>query len=352
MRKKTLILKFIDTQKEYLFEDKVFVIKDKKLIENLEKPSIKNYESKLVIKTMDDTHISDVIQIKVNMSETGYFLVSFAKGSLEEEKRKSLLEEISGLKSNAVQTNSTQLRKAKKLCEILNKYKPIYVTFINDGEFRVNATKLSLEHLEFPLLLLNKPIKKKFFIGFKHKKVKLKKKKEVKEDGLQQEEKEIKQPKKIKQPRLVYSPFSLFEVDYIFVFLFAALGSFGVLTCVFEAVNKESIAIFLGILGLAFALVLAISVQSTVYKKGKLINPWLRVYLCFYIIVGIVGGIIGGYFISKGVLKTEIEDFDYKKVIIISSLISVPAMLSSLLSSMLINMLVKKKYQKGNEKGH
>ena len=84
MKKKTLVFKFTDSNKEYLFEDKVFVIEDKTLIENLEKPSIKNSESKLVIKSLNDSHVSDVIQIKVNMSETGYFLVNFSKDSLNE----------------------------------------------------------------------------------------------------------------------------------------------------------------------------------------------------------------------------------------------------------------------------
>ena len=341
MKKKTLMLKFSDNNKEFLFEDKVFVIEDKKLVENLEKPSIKNTDSTLVIKSMNDTHITDVIQVKVNMSETGYFLVSFAKDSLDEEKRKSLLDEIAKLKSNAVQTNSTQLKKAKKLVEILNKYKPIYASFINDGEYKVNITKLSLEELKFPLLVLKKP-EKKFMVHAKPTKEKQKPQKE----NVKPQEKSEKPKKEPKKPKKVYSSFPLFAADYLFVLLFALLCSFGTITAIFEFQNKENIAIFLLVLAIAFALILALAVQSTIYKKGKLINPLLRLYIIIYIVIGVAGGIVGGFYVSQLVLKTEIEDFDYNKLLIMSSAISGAACLSSLITSILINLISKRKYNK------
>lgn len=326
MKKKPLILKFSDSEKEYSFEDKLFIIEDKDLIKNLEKTSIKNSESKLVIKSLDNTHISDVIQIKVNMSETGYFLVNFPKDTLDEEKRTSLLDEIETLKSDAVQTKSTQLSKAKSLCEILNKYEPIYVSFVNNGEFHIDTNKLASGTLNFPLLVLKKE-KAHFLFNKTHVRSRNNKNKDAKD-------------------KKTYSSFPLFEADYIFILLFAALGTFGILTCIFEIMNKESISIFLGILGLAFVVVLAISVQATMYKKGNLINPYMRLYLCPFIIVGIVIGIVSGFFVSKLLLKTKIENFDYSKLILLSSLISAPVMLSSLASSMLVNIIIKKRYSK------
>ena len=322
MKKKNLILKFTDSGKEFLFEDKVFVIEDKKLVENLEKPSIKNSESKVVIKTLNDAHISDVVQIKINMNETGTFLASFQKDSLSEEKRSELLKEIGGLKSNAVQSNSTQLKKAIKLVSILNKYKPIYVTFINDGQYKVNITKLSSVDLKFPILVLNKPAKK-FTIHPKSKK-----------DNQQK----------------VYEAFSLFEVDYLFVMLFALLGSFGIITAIFEFMNKQNVAIFLAIMAFAFAFILILAVQSTLYKKGKLINPFLRIYLILFILLGVAGGIVGGYYLSKLVFKTEIADFNFKYLIINSSVVALPVMLSSLVTSLLANAVVKKRYQKAQKR--
>lgn len=326
MKKKTLVFKFTDSGKEFSFDDKVFVIEDKKLVENLEKPSIKNAESKLVIKSLNDTHVSDVIQLKINMNETGHFLVSFEKDSLSEDKRKALLEEIGKLKSNAVQTNSTQLKKAKQVLVILNKYKPIYSTFINDGEFKVNTSKLALEEINFPLLVLKKP-EKKFMVKAKT---------------------SSKPSKPGSKRQNTYSSFSLFSPDYLFVLLFALLCAFGTITALFEFKNGENIGVFLVILAFAFAFVLVLAVQSTCYKKGKLINPLLRYYLIIFILIGVAGGIVGGYFISKLVLKTEIADFDYKKLIIHSSIISAPVCLSALSTSRLANLVVKRKYEKKN----
>ena len=325
MKKKAVVFKFSDNDREYLFENKLFVIEDKKLIENLEKPSIKNGESKLLIHSLNDTHISDVIQVKINMNETGHFLVSFAKDSVPEEKRTALLEEIAKLKSSAAQTNSTQLKKAIRVVEILNKYRPIYATFINDGEYKVNISKLSLREYNFPLLVFEKPAKK-FVVRPKTKKEKAAK------DG--------------SKPAKQYSGFSLFAPDYAFVFLFALLCAFGTITAMFEFMNKENIAVFLVILAVAFAFVLILSVQSTLYKKGKLINPFLRYYLIIFILLGVAGGIVGGYFVSKLVLKTEIEGFDYKKLIMYSSAISAVVCLSALTTSRIANLVVKKKYEK------
>ena len=327
MKKKSVVFKFADSEKEFLFEDKVFVIEDKSLVEVLCKPSIKNPGSNLLIKSLNDTNISDVVQIKVNMNETGYFLFSFTKDSLDETKRKSLLEEIGGLKSNAAQTNSTQLKKTLKLIEIVKKYKPIYASLVNDGIYKINISKLSQTELNFPILVLNKPSKKLVF--------KPKKRAKKSKNG------DIK-------PQKTYDAFPLFGLDHAFVLLFTLLGSFGVITSIFEFMNKESIAIFLVILAVAFAFILVLSVQSTLYKKTKLINPFFRYYLIIFIIIGVAGGIVSGYFVSKLVLKTEIEDFDYKKLIILSSTISLPIMLSSLSTSRVANLIIKKRKEKKN----
>ena len=271
---------------------------------------------------MNDTHIADVIQVKINMNETGHFLVSFPKDGLDEAKRKALLEEIGKLKSNAAQTNSTQLKKAKTLVAILNKYKPIYATFINDGQYKVNISKLSLEEFLFPLLVLKKP-EKKYIAQPKTSKTKDKSTKTKKN----------------------YQGFPVFAVDYLFVLLFSLLSAFGTITAIFEFWNEKNIGIFLAILAVVFAFILILSVQSTVYKKGKIINPFLRYYLVVFVLLGVAGGIVGGYFVSKLVLKTEIPDFDYKKLIIIASAISLPVCLSALSTSRLANLVVKRKYK-------
>ena len=314
MKKKTFCLKFKNQDREFLFEDKVFVIEDKKLVTELEKPAYKNVESELVIKSMNDLHISDVIQIKVNLAETGYFLVSFQKDSLPEEKRKLLLEEISSLKSNAVQTNSTQLKKARKLVEILNKYQPIYASFVNNGTYKVNITKLSEEELKFPVLVLNKVENRRVFkFGSKSKNS--------------------------------YDTFPLFNAEYVFIMLFALLGSFGIFSAVFEVLNKQTIAIFLCILAAAFVFVLIVAMYNAIYKKGRIKNPLIRYYLCIFIIVGIALGITAGYFVCKYLFKTEIEDFNYMKCLYFSVPIALVSLLSSAFTCSIANLIMKKKQE-------
>ena len=85
--------------------------------------------------------------------------------------------------------------------------------------------------------------------------------------------------------------------------------------------------------------------QSAIYHKGKLRNPFTRYYMIVYIVLGIAGGIVGSYFISKYGFKTEITDFDYKKLIIMSSLISAVALLSSVSTSRIANLIIKKRRQ-------
>ena len=314
MKKKTFCLQFKNDERKFLFEDKVFVITDKNLISELKKPAYKNIESELYIKSLG-IHISNVIQVKINLSETGYFLVSFEKESLNDEKRKKLLDDISSLRSKAVQTNSTQLNKTKKLVEILNKYHPIYATFINNGIYKVNITKVSQEELKFPILVLDEPKKNNFF-------------------------------KFNKSSTKSYSSFPLFDTEYLFILLFSLLGAFGICTATFEIMNKQSIAIFLSIVGFAFTVILIIAMASAIYKKGEIKNPFLRYYLCLFILLGIALGIVGGYFMSKFMFKTEIEDFNYSRFLLISILVSVVALLSSVSTSRLANLIIKRKHNK------
>ena len=338
MEKQNLVLGFKDQENEFVFENKAFLIQDKTLLDNLSKPNIKNQGSSMIIKSLNDTHISDVIQIKINVAETGHFLASFAKETLDEEKRNQLLKNIGTLKSDEIPTIDTQFKKIQELLGILSKSEPIYVTFANTGDIKIEFQKLEELSLAFPLLVLEQP-KKKFDI-------KIGKPKKEREPKVRPE----KEPRKLKEkPIKNYEPFSLFDIDYIFALIFALLGSFAITASVFELMNKEGIAAFLIVLGVVFTITLVIAVYSTVYKKCQVRNPWLRYYLAIYIIIGIAGGIVTSYFICKGVLKTEIEDFDYKKMMLISIPISVVALLSSIESCRLANIFMKMRMNKKSQ---
>ena len=325
MENQLLVLKFKDQEQEYSFENNVFVLEDKKLIQNLSKPNIKNQDSDLIIKSLNDTHVADVIQVKINVGDTGTFLVSFNKESLSDESRSKLLEEIGKLKNTETPSIELQSQKIKELLGILNNFAPIYATFANTGDIKFNLEDVVDFDLSFPLLVLKQPEKKLIF----------KVSKSQKSD--KQENQEIK-PEKVKKE---YHPFALFSSDYFFGLFFALLAAFSITASVFELMNKQGIAAFLIVLAVALTITLVIAVTSIIYKKGELRNPWLRYYIGIYVLVGIVAGVVASFFICKGVLKTEIADFNYKKMILISSLISASLLLSLTLSR-LVNIIFMK----------
>lgn len=329
-----LIFGFKEKETEYSFENKVFVVSDRALIENISKPNIKNQNSSLVIKSLNDLPVFDVVQIKVNVAETGHFLVSFNKETFNEEQRTELLKEIGTLKSDETPTVDSQFKKIQDLLGILVKYQPIYTTFANTGTIKIEQLKLEQIEVSFPLLVLNLP-KKKFSIMVGRTK-KEKAPREEKKNDTQPKEKEV----------VNYEPFDLFSVEYLFIFLFSLLGSFAVAAAVFELMNKKGIAAFLIVLAAVFAITLVIAVRAAVYKKTKLKNPWLRYYLVIFIVLGIAAGIVSSYFICKGVLKTEIENFEYKKMMLISIPIAVVTMLSSIETSRILNIFFKKRAER------
>ena len=329
-----LIFGFKEKETEFSFENKIFVVSDKTLIENISKPNIKNQNSSLIIKSLNDLPVFDVVQIKVNVAETGHFLVSFDKETFNEEQRTELLKEIGTLKSDETPTVDSQFKKIHDLLGILAKHQPIYATFANTGSIKIEQPKLEEIEVSFPLLVLNLP-KKKFSIMVGRTK-KEKAPHPEKENSSQPKEKEV----------VNYEPFDLFSVEYLFIFFFALLGSFAVAAAVFELMNKKGIAAFLIVLAAVFAITLVIAVHAAVYKKTKLKNPWLRYYLVIFVVLGIAAGIVSSYFICKGVLKTEIENFEYKKMMLISIPIAIVAMLSSIETSRILNIFFKKRAER------
>ena len=349
MENLNLVLKFKDQEQEYSFENKVALVEDKKLIQNLSRPNIKNQDSSLLIKSLNETHISDVIQIKINVAETGAFLVSFEKGSLPEETRTKLLEEIGKLKNTDAPSKDGSIQKIKELLGILNNYHPIYATFSNSGDIKIEISDIEQFVLNFPLLMLAQPQRKMIFKVGKTKEEEPKEvKAKVKKEKPAKPEKVHKDKEHKEKVHKEYKPFALFDSDYFFVLFFAFLGAFSITASVFELMNKENISIFLIILAVILTITLVIAITSVVYKKGELRNPWLRYYLGIYVLIGLVIGVVSSFFVCKGLLKTEIEDFDYKKMILISSLVSA-SLLASLSLSRLANLInigiLKKKSQ-------
>ena len=322
------VLKDTYTNQDYFFDNNVNFINDQTLIKNISKPNIKNQSSSFVISSSNDLHISDVVQVKINISDTGYFLVSFLKENLNDETRSELLKEISGLKSDTSRTSETETKKIQELVGILNKYSPLYATFKNDGEIEIETNRLSELQLDFPLLVLPKN-RQKIMLNFGRTKQRKKP-----QECSPKEKDETKKEK-------IYKPFPLFDLSCFFIMIFSLLGSFSTNASVFEIMNKKGIAAFFIVLSLVFAITLVIAVHSTLYKKGVVKNPYQRYYLSIFIIIGIAAGITASYFICQNVLRTNIESFDYKLMFLFSVPISALALLSSLSSCRLMNLIIK-----------
>ena len=79
MEKQPLVLKFKNKEAEYSFENKINIVQEKEFLNILSRPNYKNQNSSLVIKSMNDLAIADVIQIKVNISSVGSLFTNFNK---------------------------------------------------------------------------------------------------------------------------------------------------------------------------------------------------------------------------------------------------------------------------------
>lgn len=326
-----VVFKNKNTNHEYSFNNGVCFIQDKKFAKELVKPNYKNSESPVVIKSLNDLSVADVIQIKINLENTGCFWANFEKSLLNEEKREKLLKELRNLKSEEETTKSSQTKKAIKIVKILEKYAPIYVVFNNFDSTKITLNYFNMQELSIPVLFL--PQHKKLLLNLEPKHV-------FKKPLKQKEKKEKK----------VYAPIELFCMDYFFIFLFSLFCALASVTAVFEIMNKQGIGVFLIILVIAFIVTEAIAMTLTIYNKGKEKNPYLRYYLSIFILVGVVFGVVAGYFISKNLLKTEIENFNYNKVVLISTLISSFSLLSSIGTSIFINKIITRiKKRKENQ---
>lgn len=325
-----LILKFRDQSEEYIFENKFYISQDSKLTKDLFKTNIKNQESSLIIKSMNDLPISDVIQFKINLEDTGSFLVNFSN-ELTEEIRVEIIEKIKKLKDNLNPTPQSQTRKIEKLLGILNEYKPIYVVFSNLGEIRIPLESLANVKVKFPVIA-NQDSKKRS----REKKLnisryelslgKAKKTKNVVNNGRFQ-------PKGRK--------FKLLSLDYIFILVFSLFASFGAFVGVYKIFTSDDAYIFLLALAFIFIGINYYAVYSSLYKKGKEKYKGLRYYLILFVTLGLILGLGIGYIVSKFVIKDEISNSNFLNTLIYSGAGSLVLLELSIPASRLINRVVK-----------
>lgn len=314
MLKNSLVFKFEEKDTEFSFTEKLNVIHDEKLIKSLGRENIKNGNSTLQIKSLNSLPIYEVIQIKINLLDTGTFLINFEKDKIDENTRNNIIEKIRVLKDDAKPTKELQIEKIKKLLAIIEEFHPIYVAYRNSGIIKTeeeDLIKLTEEvNFNFPLLFLYKLEK-------------------------------VKKERNAKIGKLVIG-FPPFRVDYIFLTIFSILLCFELITGIFKYKAGESIAAFLFVMAAVYLGIIYFIAYSVTYRKTSVKNKNINFWLILYIIIGVALGTLVGWVVCKYALKTEDIVINYKKIILISILVSLGSSLLALPCAPLINLIVKK----------
>ena len=360
MLEKLLTLKFEENKTEFSFGEKLNIVSDEKLIKSLGKENVKNGNSTLQIMSLNSLPIYDVIQLKINVLDTGTFLVNFEKEKIDENSRNDLINKIKTLKTNAEPTKELQIEKIRNLLSIIEKYHPIYATYRNTDIFKLSAdelTKIANEtDYSYPLLFLVKLPKEK--------KVKIKKEKSEK-TKVEEEQKLLckKTPKLVKKTELKkqqpiqykknktvveeertkpFIDFPLFDVDYIFVTIFSILLSFGFLVGLYKNKVGEGIAVFLFVMSAIYVGIIFYTVYTTLFKRTKEKYKNLKYWISIYIIAGVTIGTLLGWIICKFALKSDVVINDYSKMIWTTIRVTFLTAIASIPGSLLINWIIKK----------
>lgn len=311
MKKDVLKLKFKDEENELIFDKKVTFVEDEKLVKILRTENIKNEDSPLMISSMDNINISDVIQLKINVSEAGVFLVNFAKEKVDEKTRLELIEKIKVLKDNVAPTFDTQLAKIKNLLNIIKDYAPIYVSFLNKGSISIGFDDLKNEVVSFPVLFLKNIVKNS----------------------------KVYKPAHIKLgKREINFEFPLFTPEYLFVSLFAFLSIF-TLTCgIYEVGKSRVVGIFLIVLSSFFVGIEYYAVYTSTFKNKKELCKNLSWYLIVYALLGLLVGFGLSLVVVKVILKMALVPL----LTILSLIIGLVIGAAGCPASYLINFIIKK----------
>ena len=305
MEFRRLVIAQKDSSVQYIFNNKVNLVTSTLLSEELLKTNYELENTTYYFESLDNISIAEVFQIKVRIAETGVMMLNFKKDGLSEEDKQKLLEEISALKDNQTPTEEAQKAKIGRVIDIIIKYNPIYVSYVNTGDFLFTRSTFEVivhdKEIDFPILVLlapfgyeDKPTKQKGLFAPKPKQTKPK---EIDEPVEKKVEGSTTKKDIIKQ---------LKSVDYIFFGIFSIFIAFGVLISAYEIANSNGIAALLVILSIIYVVILNYTTYKAFneneylkYKLDRLIIPIL------YIAVGLVLGFVIGYIITTFVIKPK-----------------------------------------------
>lgn len=298
MQIKKLVLKNNTNNNQYIFAKQFNKIDDLALAKELGTENIKNEDSTLVISSLNDTKIYDVIQIKINLTKVGVFLANFDKTTFDDESRKKLIESLSALKVEETPTYETQSKKANKILEILNDYQPIYVTYSNTKSIILDLEVNKALKFNYPLLIL--PVIKKednFLVKF------------------------------FKSKNI--------ELDNLFIGIFSCLFSVASIIATHNLINSANIGIFLLVLSIVF-----LGIYAFVFISFYINCKKLKKSVFIFTLIGIVLGISIGLLVSAFLIKGDDISLDIPKTLLIGGL---PSLIAPILIILIAHFILKRK---------
>ena len=336
-----LIIAQKETQRRFVFNNKINLVASTELSDELLKPNYDLEESTFYIQDQNETALSDLFQIKIRVASTGIVMANFPQDLLSPEQKEELLGEIEQLKDGVAPSEQAQKEKLRKLFDVLIKYSPLFVCYANTGDFIF--TRLTFEEILrdkeifFPVLILLTSL------GFADDNSSKAPKKVSKKSAQKDAAKNSNNKFDFKSILVQFK-----NLDFVFFGVFSLYVSFGILTSIFETQNGESFAIFLIILTVAFTIILNFITYKAAqdenvfsYKLSKLIVPFI------YIVVGIGFGILAGFLVTNYLLKVNEEKeinygLTYALAILISFVISIGSLFTPLITKRIVRTVVKK----------
>ncbi len=345
-----IIFQNTETKQQYPFYEKVNLVLDQTLSVTLAKENFNNKESKIIVGDGSLTPIYDLFQIKIVVKGTGYFIVNFSKETMNEQLKDEIFNKLKTLKSDQPLNDESQKEKVRRALEIISEYKPLFVSFVNNGSPILTKSDFNLlinpSSFETTLLVLMLPIdyiipesngnKEKKFSFFKSKESKPAEPAPIKEKPIEQKENAPAQSNKEILKKYGY--------DYLFLALFTLIISASFMFGLALSFKGEMSSIFLFIITALFfgILIYAIrsyekSIPNWKYSFNNIKFPILAILLGLGIGIGV--GYLIVYFIIKG---TEENPLYYGKILLISSLVSTLITLVSMVMPEAINFIQRK----------
>ena len=267
MSKTNISLEFNGTDNFVELNDGICFLEDSELSEYLKKDKNNSKKNKIIFKKTTQLDTSELLQIKIFIDVTGYFLINF----LDNRENRTICEKfvysIQKKKDLENLENEQSFNKVKLILETLNVYKPLYATFVQKKHVSNSFYNFSDIKLNFPFLVIN------------------------------DEQKELEVTKVEAKKPFIECPF--FASDYLFCLLFALFSCFSLhlATSLFSNANLKGIMFF--ILFLVLHVIMNYSSYLIFYDEKSEFLRGKKLIVGFYLTFGSCVGLIFGTLVGQ-----------------------------------------------------